>query len=349
MLRKFSIRHRQNAEAGIEQKHSWKHESLKWKTAKEGVQETHKPNHKMSTITQKFACGQKQGRLSINTQALAVAAGAVFAFLAMTTAGASGATTVDLRTAGNYAILSSAGITTTAGTTIVGDIGVSPIASTAVTGFGLILDLSGEFSTSSAVTGKVYAANYASPTPTLLGTAIGDMHTAYTDAAGRSGPDVLNLASGNLNGQTLAPGLYNWGSAVTITGGVTIDGGGDSNAVWIFQIQNRLSVANGAIISLSGGAQAQNIFWQTGEGATLGTNSDFAGIVLTATDIAVQTGASVNGNLYAQTSVTLQSNAITQAAPEPSTVALLVGGVGMIFALRRRPRSYLEGSRTRLP
>ena len=259
--------------------------------------------------------------------------------MAVLTGNASGATIVNLGTAGNYSILSEAGITTTAGTTIVGNIGTSPIASTAITGFGLILDPSGEFSTSALVTGKVFAANYAAPTPTVLGTAIGDMGIAYTDAAGRITPDFTNLLSGNLNGQTLTPGLYNWSSAVTITGGVTIDGGGDPNAVWIFQIQNRLNLANDAIITLSGGAQAQNIFWQSAEGSTLGTNSQFNGIILTATDIAVQTGASVTGNLYAQTAVTLQSNAIIPAIPEPSTVALLIGGVGLLFTSRRRNRS----------
>jgi hypothetical protein len=163
------------------------------------------------------------------------------------------------------------------------------------------------------------------------------MQTAYTDAAGRSGPDFLNLLSGNLDGQTLAPGLYKWGSAVTITNSVTISG--NSTAVWIFQIDDRLNLANGANVFLSGGAQAKNIFWQTAGGATLGTTSHFEGIMLTATDIAVQTGASVNGNLYAQTAVTLQSNAITQAVPEPSTVAFLAGGVGLIFVLRRQIRS----------
>jgi hypothetical protein len=160
------------------------------------------------------------------------------------------------------------------------------------------------------------------------------MGTAYTDAAGRSGPDFLNLGTGSLNGQTLAPGLYKWASAVTITDSVTISG--NASDVWIFQIDNRLTLANGANIVLSGGAQAQNIFWQTAEGATLGTTSHFEGILLTATDIDVQTGASVNGNLYAQTAVTLDSNAITQAIPEPASMLLLGLGGTVIFAARRR-------------
>jgi hypothetical protein len=102
-------------------------------------------------------------------------------------------------------------------------------------------------------------------------------------------------------------------------------------------------LANDAIISLSGGAQAKNIFWQTAEGATLGTNSQFSGIVLTATDIAVQTGASVNGNLYAQTAVTLQSNAIIQAVPEPGATALMmIIGIGVLIVFRKVRRLELN-------
>lgn len=250
--------------------------------------------------------------------------------------GAHAASTVDLGTAGNFAILAKSGITTTAGTMIIGDIGVSPIAASAIVGFGLVLDPSGEFSTSPMVSGQVFASDYAAPTPVTLGTAIGDMETAYTDAAGRMGPDSLNLSGGNLNGETLAPGLYKWTSALTITDSISLDGGGDPNSVWILQIDNRLILENGSSIILTGGAQAQNIFWQSVEGATLGTGSHFEGILLTATDIAVQTGASINGNLYAQTAVTLQSNSITQAIPEPASAMLFLVGSVACLGLRRR-------------
>jgi len=243
---------------------------------------------------------------------------------------------VNLGTAGNYTLLSKAGISTTGTTSIVGDIGVSPIDSTAITGFGLTMDSSGTFSTSSLVTGQVFAADYTAPTPSMMSTAISEMETAYTDAAGRSGPDFLNLSSGNLNGETLAAGLYKWGSAVTITDSITFDAGGDSSAIWVLQVDNRLNLANSANITLSGGAQAQNIFWQTAEGATLGTNSHFEGILITATDIAAQTGATMNAMLYAQTGITLDANTIT-AVPEPSSFALLTGGmVALLIGARRR-------------
>ncbi len=252
--------------------------------------------------------------------------------MAVITISAGGAM-VDVGTAGNYAILAKSTITTTTGTSIVGDIGLSPAAESYITGFDLTLDSSGEFSTSDMVTGKVFAADLADPTPANLTTAVGDMETAYTDAAGRPDPDHTNLADGDLNGQTLTSGLYKWGTDVTITDSVTISG--DSSDVWIFQIDNRLNLANDAEIFLDGGARAENIFWQTAEGATLGTTSHFEGILLTATDIAVKTNASVNGHLYAQTAVTLESNDIVQVIPEPSSL-LLLGLAGLLLMKRRR-------------
>lgn len=340
--RKIQSYWQQSSEAGIAPKHSWKHENPKMKIAKARDREARKPNHNAERNTPQASrcfCGQTQGRTSTKANALVAAAVAVSAFLVFTTVmapSAKGAVVVELGAAGDFTILSSAGITTTAGTSIVGNIGVSPIAATAITGFSLTLDPSGQFALSPLVTGKVFAASYSVPTPTVLATAIGDMQTAYTDAAGRSNPDFLNLYNGNLDGQTLAAGLYKWGSAVTITNSVTISGGGDPNAVWIFQIDNRFSLANGANIFLSNGAQARNIFWQSVEGATLGTNSHFEGILLTATDIAAQTGASMNGNLYAQTAVTLQSNAITQAIPEPAAWTMFIVGLGAVAFVRRK-------------
>ena len=103
---------------------------------------------------------------------------------------------VNLGTAGNYVILTKTGISTTVGTSITGDIGVSPCAASCITGFGLILDGSGTFSTSPMVNGKVYAADYANPTPANLGTAVLNMQAAYTDAAGRPAGVGPNLNMG---------------------------------------------------------------------------------------------------------------------------------------------------------
>lgn len=161
-----------------------------------------------------------------------------FATVASLTLGAlpaNAATLVDLGSSSDFTVLSKSGISNTGTTTSIdGDIGVSPIGSTAITGFNLTMDSSGEFATSPQVTGQVFASDYASPTPSKLGTAVSDMEAAYTDAAGRANPDSLNLSSGNLNGENLAAGLYKWTSAVTITDSISLDGGGDPNAVWIF-------------------------------------------------------------------------------------------------------------------
>jgi len=213
---------------------------------------------------------------------------------------------VDLGTAGNFVILAKTGISTTGTTAIVGDLGISPAAATFITGFDLIMDPSGTFSTSALVTGKIYAADYTPPTPTMLTVAVGDMETAYTDAAGRPNPDYTELYSGDLTGQTLTRGLYKWSTGVLVSaGGVTISG--TASDVWIFQIAQGLTLANGATITLQGGAQASNIFWQVAGIATLGTSSDFKGIVLCQTSIVMQTGAAFDGRALAQTAVTLDA------------------------------------------
>ena len=166
------------------------------------------------------------------------------------------------------------------------------------------------FTTSALVTGKVWAANYAVPTPANLTTAISNMQTAYTDAAGRTSPGYTELGAGNIQGMTLVPGLYKWGTGVSIPSAVTLSGG--ANDVWIFQIAQNLTVGNGAIVTLSGGAQAKNVFWQVAGQATLGTTSNFKGIILGKTLIAFNTGASITGRALAQTAVTLNATAVTQ-------------------------------------
>jgi hypothetical protein len=216
---------------------------------------------------------------------------------------------VDLGTSGNFAILAKTGISGTGTTAIVGDIGVSPAAATYITGFGLILDPLNLFSTSGLVTGKIYAADYIDPTPTKLTTAISDMETAYTDAAGRTSPDFTELYSGDLTGRTLVPGLYKWGTGVTVSaGGVTIAGA--STDVWIFQIAQNLTLADGAMVTLSGGAKASNIFWQVAGQVTLGTKAAMKGIILCQTAIVMNTGATLTGRALAQTAVTLDANTV---------------------------------------
>lgn len=223
---------------------------------------------------------------------------------------AKGPAAVNLGTAGNFVILAKSGISSTGTTAVVGNIGLSPAAASFVTGFGLIADSTNTFSTSSLVTGKIYASDYAQPTPAHMTTAVSDMETAFTDAAGRTSPDYTELYAGDITGRTLVPGLYKWGTGVLISsGGVTLSGG--ANDVWIFQIAQDLTVSNSAIITLAGGAQAKNIFWQVAGEATLGTAADFKGNILSQTLISLNTGAVMNGRALAQTEVTLNATAIT--------------------------------------
>ncbi|WP_415396561.1 ice-binding family protein [Sulfurimonas sp. CS5] len=243
---------------------------------------------------------------------IALAVNKVWSFTTGTTAVTSLAP-VNLGTAGGFVILDKTGISTTGTTAITGDIGVSPAAQSYITGFSETLDSTNTFATSSLVTGKIYAADMAAPTPSNMTTAVSDMEIAYTDAAGRTTPDFTELGAGDVSGMTLAPGLYKWGTGLLITNvGVTISGG--ATDVWIFQISGDLTLNNGAIVTLAGGALAKNIFWQVagGTGVTFGTTADFKGIVLAQKGIVVNNGATVKGRLLAQTAVTLDANAVTQ-------------------------------------
>lgn len=216
----------------------------------------------------------------------------------------------DLGSAGTYVILSKSGISNGTGSTITGNIAVSPAAATSITGFGLIMDASNEFSGSASVVGNVYAADYSPPTPTNLTSAIGSMETAYTNAAGRRNPDFNELASGNLAGLTLVPGLYKWTNTVSMPGAVTISG--SATDMWIFQIAGDVIMDPGMTIILAGGAQAKNIFWQVAGNVTIGTNAHFEGIILCKTAITLNSGASLHGRAYAQTAVALDNNVITE-------------------------------------
>jgi len=217
---------------------------------------------------------------------------------------------VNLGTAGNFNILTKSGISTTGITSIEGDIGVSPAAATAITGFGLIMDATGQFSRTPIVTGKVYASDYAAPTPTNMTTAVNDMQTAYTTANGLVTPaPIVDIYAGNLSGRILPPGLYKFSTGVLITNaGVTLSG--TANDTWVFQISQDLTVNNSANITLLGGAQAKNIVWVVAGQAVLGSNVNFSGIILSKTLISVNTGSMITGRLLAQTAVTLNADTI---------------------------------------
>ncbi|MDP3103863.1 MAG: ice-binding family protein [Candidatus Methanoperedens sp.] len=227
-------------------------------------------------------------------------------------ASASIQTTVNLGTADNFVILSKSGITNVPTSAITGNIGTSPITGAAITGLGC-----------SEVKGTIYTVDAAGPAcrvlaPVLLTAAVSDMETAYTDAAGRTLPDYINLGTGNIGGLTLTPGLYKWSTGVTIPTDVTISG--SSTDVWIFQIAGTLDIASAKQVILSGGAQAKNIYWQVAGATTLGTTSIFNGNILAKTNIAIQTGATLNGRALAQTAVTLDKNYVNLPKPNVPTL-----------------------------
>jgi hypothetical protein len=218
---------------------------------------------------------------------------------------------VDLGAAGHYAILAKSAVSTVPTSAVHGAIGLSPAAASYITGFSLTMHATNKFSTSPQVVGKVYAADYAAPTPARLTTAVSDMQTAFTDAAGRA-PTVTELGAGDIGGLTIAAGVYKWSTGVLVPTDVTLSG--SATDVWIFQIAKKLTVSSAVKIVLSGGALPRNIFWQVSGQVDLGTTSHFEGVILGQTAIALQTGASVHGRLLAQTAVTIDDSVIVEPA-----------------------------------
>jgi len=229
----------------------------------------------------------------------------------------SGQACVSLGTAGNYAIFANTGIHTDANASVItGNIGVGPgVTSTAITGFALNLPAGSAFSTSAQVSGKVYAFDYALPTPTDVNTASLDMGAAYTDAAGKTagvGP-FLDTGGGTLTDRTLVAGVYTWGTAVTIPTDLTLSG--SATDVWVFQVAGTLDMAAAKSVLLIGGALPKNIFWQVSDAVTIGAGTHFEGIILGQTSVTFGNAASINGRLLAQTAVTLDATTVTRPAP----------------------------------
>lgn len=205
---------------------------------------------------------------------------------------------VNLRSAGTFVVLAGTTVTNTGPSSVGGDLGVSP--GTAVVGFppGIVIN------------GAIFAGG------SVAAQAQADLTTAYNDLAGRTAPAPATV-SGNLGGQTLAPGIYKSTSTLAISSGdLTLDARGDPNAIFIFQIASSLTTTVGTKVVLIGGAKAANVYWQVGSSATLGTNSIFKGNILALTSITITTGAVLDGRALAiNGAVTLDNNIITKPAP----------------------------------
>lgn len=248
---------------------------------------------------------------TITTEATDLAGNALAANSVWTFTTAAPVFTLDpviLNEAGNYVILAQTAINNNPTSAITGDLGLSPAAASFITGFSLTANTG--FATSSQVSGQLFAADMAAPTPNDLTVAVGAMVAAYNDAASRPTPDFSELNSGEIGGLTLTPGLYKWTSTVTASTDVTISGG--ANDVFIFQISGDLSQSNAVNITLVGGAQAKNIFWQVAGQVTIGSTAHFEGVILSMTGVTMQSGASMNGRALAQTAVILDANTLTE-------------------------------------
>ncbi|TSI14664.1 DUF3494 domain-containing protein [Brevibacterium aurantiacum] len=204
---------------------------------------------------------------------------------------AAAATAVNLATAESYAVLGGSTVTNTGPTILDGDLGVAP--GTAITGFppGTVQD--GTIHANDAVAQQAQT----------------DLTTAYDVAAGQ--PSDFDITA-DLGGQTLVPGVYTAETAAELTGDLTLDAQNDPSAVWIFQVGSTLTTASASSVSLIGGAQACNVFWQVGSSATLGTNTSFVGTIMALTSASLVTGTTIDGRALARNgAVTLDSNVIT--------------------------------------
>jgi hypothetical protein len=224
---------------------------------------------------------------------------------------------IDLGAASSFAVLAGAGGITNAGTTTIsGD-------TTAITG-----------GTFNFLTGANHGGD------SFAQAAVAAVGTVYTNAAGQT-PVTTEPAAFDLGGATLGPGIYYDSSSFGITSPLTLNGGGNPNAVFIFHAGSTLTTS--ANISLINSAQAANVFWLVGSSATIGGTS-FSGSVLAIADLTLGAGVTVNGRLLAPNgAVTLSGNSITvpTAIPEPATTALIAafGALALAFWRRRRAAS----------
>ena len=227
------------------------------------------------------------------------------------TVSVAGPAPICLGNAGNFVLFAGTDLSSTPDSAITGDVRVGPgVTHTAITtGFTLIPDGSGTFATASQVVGKVYAFDYTPPSPDYVLSASNDMVTAYNEAAARPNPIVL--ASANLDGLTLAPGLYSSPTSLNLSVNTTLTLNGGPNDVWIIQVAGGITTGANTNIALTGGAVAKNVFWLIQSGLTIGATSTFNGVILTGTAVTVGANSVIVGRLLSQTAITMDHNTIS--------------------------------------
>jgi hypothetical protein len=213
---------------------------------------------------------------------------------------------VYLGAAGRFAILSSSAITNIPTSAITGDVGLSPGARSSIAGL-----------TNPEVTGTIFAADDADPVPAMLIAAKAAAEAAYLNAvaAVRGTPTPI---SGNINGLTLVPGLYESGTSIEISpGGILyLDAQGDANAVFVIRSATSITTEATSEVRLTNSAQAANIYWAAGSAVTLGTDSKMKGTVIASTSISLLTGARLDGRAL------IQGAAAGQVSLDHSTIVL---------------------------
>ena len=203
---------------------------------------------------------------------------------------------VALRSAGSFAILAGTTITNTGKTQVTGNVGIFP--GTAITGFP-----------PGVINGTLYAADAVAKQAEM------DLTVAYNSAMGQVRNPIL--IAGNLGGRTLKPGLYKSTSGLAVSSGdLTLDAGGNANAVWVFQMATGLNMTTGRKVFLTHGAKAQNVFWAVGSSATFGTGCSFYGNLIVYKSISLATGSVMVGRALARIgAVTMQGNSIVRPVP----------------------------------
>lgn len=222
---------------------------------------------------------------------------------------------VPLGSAAPFGVLAGTTVTSADNTAITGDVGSGP--GTAVVGFP-----------PGTVSGTIYAGG------PVAGQAEADLTTAYNDAAGRNVAPIT--VSGNIGGTTLVPGLYKSTSSLAISSGdLTLDGQGDTNAVFIIQMASTFTMTPGRQVILTGGATAANIYWQVGSSATLDTSAICQGTIMAQISITLQAGATLNGRALAISgAVALDADTVTVPSfQQPPMFASISVGAGGSVAL----------------